>query len=97
MKKALSLLLALTLVAASCLVMVSPVKASKTIVVLYNSLLQQPSATQQDSQQTNPAQTQEPKTLPSPLIIAALIIALVALFGTILSMYLRWRDRKLKK
>jgi len=37
------------------------------------------------------------QSLPSPLIIVALIIALVALFGTILSLYLRWRDKKSKK
>jgi disulfide bond formation protein DsbB len=37
------------------------------------------------------------QSLPSPLIIIALIVALVALFGTILSLYLRWRDKKTKK
>jgi multisubunit Na+/H+ antiporter MnhC subunit len=85
-------------------VSISPVKAaSRTIVVPDNyqtitdaidnarnvdSILVQQSTTQQNSQQKQP--------LPSPLIIAALIIALVALFGAILSLYLRWRDKKFK-
>ncbi len=58
------------------------------------------SSTQQsthDSKQTQPTQTENLQPFLSPLIIAALIIALVALFGTILSLYLRWRDRKLKQ
>jgi uncharacterized BrkB/YihY/UPF0761 family membrane protein len=45
----------------------------------------------QDSQYS---QISEVKSLPSPLIVAALIVALVALFGAILSLYLRWRDNK---
>jgi uncharacterized membrane protein len=34
------------------------------------------------------------ESLPSPLIIGALIVASVALFGAILSLYLKWRDNK---
>jgi hypothetical protein len=94
MKKAVSLLLVLVLVTASCLILASPVKAASRTIVVPDDY----STTQQDSQQTQLTQTQEPKSLPSPLIIAALIIALVALFGAILSLYLRWRDnKKLKK
>ena len=92
MKKAVSLLLMLALVTASCLVSVSLVKAASRTIVPDDY-----STTQQDSQQTQPTQTQEPKSLPSPLVIAALIIALVALFGAILSLYLRWRDKKLNR
>ena len=57
------------------------------------SSVQQPTS-QQDSQQSQPTEIQEPQPLPSPLIIAALIIASVAVFGIILSLCLRKRNRK---
>lgn len=56
--------------------------------------LQQPSS-QQGTQQAQPTQSEKPQPLPSPFIIAALIIVVVAVFGTILSLCLRKRGRNL--
>ena len=53
-----------------------------------SSVQQSPDGSQQN-------QTDKPPALPSPLIILALIIASVALAGTAVSLYLRWRDKKL--
>jgi len=95
MKKAVLILLMLALVASFCLVLVSPVKGNfKTIVAPdnYSTIsVAFENATKGDTILVRVG------TLSSPLIIATLIIALVALFGAILSLYLRWRDRKLKK
>ena len=95
MKKAVSILLMLGLVATPFLVLVSPVKGNfKTIVAPDNY-----STISVAIDNTTKGDTILVRigTLPSPLIIATLIIALVALFGAIFSLYLRWRDRKLKK
>lgn len=95
MKKALLILLMLGLVATPFLVLVSPVKGNfKTIVAPdnYSTI----SVASYNATKGDPILVRI-GTLPSPLIIATLIIALVALFGAILSLYLRWRDRKLKK
>jgi hypothetical protein len=52
---------------------------------------------QQGSQKMELVQNQNPQLLPSPLIILTIIIALVALFGSILSIFLNWRYKKIKK
>ena len=51
---------------------------------------------QQGSQEMELVQNQNSQLLPSPLIILTLIVALVALFGSILSLFLNWRDKKMK-
>jgi hypothetical protein len=95
MKKAVSILIMLALVAVPCLVLVSPVKGNfKTNVAPDNYSTISVAFGNATNGETILVRI---GNLPSPLIIATLIIALVALFGAILSLYLRWRDRKLKK
>ena len=95
MKKAIIILLMLALVVAPCLLMVSPVKGNyKTILTPDNYTTSFDTIDNETKGDTIPVRS---LPLPSPLIIAPLIIVLVALFGAILSLYLRWRDRKLKK
>jgi len=95
MKKAVSILIMLALVALSCLVLVSPVKGNfKTIVAPDNYSTISVAINKATNGETILVRS---GALPSPLISATLIIALVALFGVILSLYLRWRDRKSKK
>lgn len=55
------------------------------------------SSVQQSPQGSQQNQTDKPQPLPSPLIILALIVASVALTGIIVSLYLRWRDKKSKQ
>ena len=48
---------------------------------------------QQGTQQSQPTPTVKPSPFPSPFIIAASIVALVAVFGAVLSLYLRKRGK----
>ena len=88
MKKAVPTLLMLTLVAALCLLLVSPVKGNfKTFVTSNNYSTNSVAIDNATNGETIFVRCE---TLPSPLSIATLTISLVALFGAIPFVYLKF-------
>lgn len=106
MNQSTTLMLVLVLVMASCLTLLSLIKAASGTDTLSEKMLitslpanstsnptHSPASNATQSQQPQSTPTGKPSPLPSPFIIAVFIVALVAVFGMILSLCLRKRGK----